>query len=182
MKFHGSFQYSRVNSAVFSRSSSFNSPPLSPSNKLSHNFPLSRSPSAVYDPSKSFPNQKLEESDSLIIGNSQHDHSFIDDQMSHELSIQPSNSHQSLNYNQPYNQIHQHQQQEQQHPHPLLQHTLPLSFPINGEYHNQNIAFQTPIAQEDGLYGTLMGTLNILKDPVGCVDLIGKFIALIFSS
>jgi hypothetical protein len=30
-----------------------------------------------------------------------------------------------------------------------------------------------PELQEDGLYGTLMGTLNIRKDPDGCVDLIG---------
>lgn len=30
-----------------------------------------------------------------------------------------------------------------------------------------------PVLQEDGLYDRLMGTLNIRKDPVGCVDLIG---------
>lgn len=31
-----------------------------------------------------------------------------------------------------------------------------------------------PVLQEDGLYDRLMGSLNIRKDPVGCVDLIGK--------
>jgi hypothetical protein len=31
-----------------------------------------------------------------------------------------------------------------------------------------------PEVQDDGLYERLMGTLNIKKDPVGCVDLIGK--------
>jgi hypothetical protein len=35
-----------------------------------------------------------------------------------------------------------------------------------------------PVMQADGLYGTLMGTLNIRKDPDGCVDLIGTLLSL----
>lgn len=169
MKFHGSFQYSRSNSAAFSRSSSFASPPMSPSRQLTHNFLASRTNSAVFDTARSNSNQKIDDDpDSSFLENDKNDNSFIDDSMSQELIIQPTH------LNQQHHTLFQ-QHHQQQH-HSLLHHTLPLSLPVDGDHDpNQSIVFQPPIAEEDGLYGKLMGTLNILKDPTGCVDLIGKY-------